>query len=84
MAPTHSDMLNSDSDLSEFLSRMQATVPTIASDQTTASSQVLVVDVTTDFTDAYLVEDQVHYNDAGASFVADMHYAVLENVLETE
>ena len=84
IAPTHSDMLDDDSNLSNFLSRMQAEVPTIATDQTSASSQVLAVDVATDFTNAYLVEDQVHYNEAGASFVADKHYAVLEDLLETE
>lgn len=84
IAPTHSDMLDDDSNLSDFLSRMQAAVPTIASDQTSASSQVLAVDVATDFTNAYLVEDQVHYNEAGASFVADTHYAVLEDVFESE
>lgn len=66
------------------MSRIQATIPTIASDQTTASSQVLVVDVTTDFTNAYLVDDRVHYNQAGAGFVADRYYAVLEDVFESE
>ena len=84
MAPTHSDMLDGDNDLSEFLSGMQATVPTIASDQTTESSQVLVVDVTTDFTNEYLVDDQVHYNQAGANFVADRYFAVLEDVFESD
>jgi hypothetical protein len=38
IAPTHSDMLDDDSDLSEFLSRMQAGVPAIASDQCSAQT----------------------------------------------
>ena len=84
MAPTHSDMMESDSDLSEFSSRMQAAVPAIASDQTNESSQVLVVDVATDFRNEYLVDDQVHYNQAGARFVADRYYDVLEGVFESE
>lgn len=83
IAPTHSVMLESDSDLSEFLSRIQATVPAIASDQTTSSSRVLTVDMFADFSDDLLADD-VHYNQAGANFVADRYYDVLEEVFESE
>ncbi|MCF7945947.1 MAG: hypothetical protein K9L24_03750 [Spirochaetia bacterium] len=84
MAPTHSDMMENDSDLSEFLRRMQNAVPAIASDQTTEFSRVRVVDLATGFRDEYLVDDQVHYNQAGANFVADRYYSVLEDVFESE
>ena len=35
----------------------------------------------TGFTDS-LFADYVHYNEAGADFIADRYYTVLENILE--
>jgi len=56
-------------------------VLTIATDQTTANSQVIAVDMFTGFTDSLLADD-VHYNEAGADFIANRYYNVLINVLE--
>lgn len=60
---------------------VQAEVVNIAAAQTTSTSQVLTVDMFTDFTDALLADD-VHYNEAGARFIADRYYAVLVDVME--
>lgn len=56
-------------------------IVTIASEQSTASSQVITVDMFTGFTDSLLADD-VHYNEAGAEFIATRYYNVLENILE--
>lgn len=55
-------------------------VLTIANQQTTSSSKVIAVDMYTGFNDSYLA-DEVHYNEAGAIFIAERYYNVLENVL---
>ncbi|WP_299442394.1 GDSL-type esterase/lipase family protein [uncultured Aquimarina sp.] len=55
-------------------------VVTISNEQTTTSSQVLTVDMFTGFTDIYLA-DEVHYNEAGAEFIATRYYDVLQNIL---
>lgn len=61
--------------------QMRQDVLTIANDQTTSTSQVIAVDMFTDFTDSLLADD-VHYNEAGAEFIAARYYNVLINVLE--
>ncbi len=53
----------------------------ISANQTTTESQVIAVDMFTGFNDSYLADD-VHYNQAGAAFIATRYYNVLENVLE--
>jgi len=60
---------------------MQQEVIKIAIEQTTSSSQVLTVDMHTGFTDAMLADD-VHYNEAGADFIATRYFNVLINILE--
>lgn len=56
-------------------------IPVIAEQQTTASSKVLTVDMSTGFIDAYLADD-VHYNEAGASFIANRYFDALTTVLK--
>ena len=68
-------------DLTTFFNQMQADVVTIATEQTTGTSQVLTVDMATGFNDSFFA-DEVHYNEAGAIFVAERYYAVLENVMQ--
>lgn len=45
------------------------------------SSQVMAIDMFTGFTDDFLADD-VHYNEAGAEFIATRYYQVLESILE--
>jgi lysophospholipase L1-like esterase len=61
--------------------QMRQDVLNIASDQTTTTSKVIAVDMFTGFNDTHLA-DEVHYNEAGAEFVATRYYDVLINVLE--
>ena len=61
--------------------QMRQDVLTIAVDQTTASSQVIAVDMFTEFNDTYLA-DEVHYNQVGAEFIANRYYNILVDVLE--
>lgn len=65
----------------EIFDAMQQEVITIADQQTTATSKVITVDMHTGFGDPYLA-DEVHYNEAGAKFVADRYYNVLQDVLK--
>ena len=49
--------------------------------KTTTSSTVIAVDMFTGFNDNLLADD-VHYNEAGAVFIANRYYSILINVLE--
>jgi hypothetical protein len=42
---------------------------------------VIVVDMATGFTDIFLA-DEIHYNEAGAEFIANRYYEALVGVLE--
>lgn len=64
----------------DAFNKIQQDVLTIAEDQSTTSSQVLAVDMFTGFSDRFLADD-VHYNEAGAAFIATRYYDVLANVL---
>ena len=61
--------------------QMKIDVLTIATNQTTAASKVIAVDMFTQFNDSYLADD-IHYNTAGAEFIATRYYNVLKNVLK--
>lgn len=63
--------------------QMRQDVLTIAAERSTATSQVLAVDMFTGFSDG-LLADEVHYNQAGAEFIASRYYRVLEDVLEVK
>lgn len=67
-------------DFTNAFNQMRQDVLTIATDQTTATSQVIAVDMFTGFNDSHLADD-VHYNETGAEFIANRYYNVLENIL---
>ena len=79
MAPGRSDIMTAE--LNNFINQMQSEVLNIAASQTTTTSQVIAVDMFTGFNDGLLADD-VHYNEAGAEFIANRYYNVLVNVLE--
>mgnify|MGYP000341679552 FL=1 len=79
MAPGRSDIMTSE--LTGFFTQMQQEVLNIAANKTTTTSSVMTVDMFTGFNDNLLADD-VHYNEAGAVFIANRYYSILINVLE--
>ena len=79
MAPGRSDIMTSE--LTEFFTQMQQEVLNIAANKTTTTSSVMAVDMFTGFNDDLLADD-VHYNEAGAVYIANRYYSILIDVLE--
>lgn len=65
-----------------FLNQMNQDVVNIANQQTTSTSQVLIVDMNTGFNAGTMLADDVHYNQAGADFIASKYYSVLSGILQ--
>lgn len=81
LAPGRSDLMTIE--LTDYFNKLQNDVLKIASAKSTNSSQVVALDLYTGFTDDFIADD-VHYNEAGAVFIASRYYNVLENILEKE
>ncbi|MEO1514106.1 MAG: GDSL-type esterase/lipase family protein [Bacteroidota bacterium] len=79
LAPGMSSIMTPE--LTNDFNLMQEEVTKIANEQSTSSSQVITVDMVTGFNDSLLADD-VHYNEAGAKFIADRYYEVLKGVLQ--
>jgi lysophospholipase L1-like esterase len=79
LAPARTDLATPE--LAAYMEQLRQDVLTIATDQTTATSQVIPVDMYTGFSDAFLADD-VHYNEAGARFIADRYYTLLVDILQ--
>ncbi|MFY0603051.1 MAG: hypothetical protein JXQ93_03815 [Flavobacteriaceae bacterium] len=78
LAPARSDQMTPT--LTAYFNQMQQDITVIATQQSTLTSQVTVVDIATGFNDSFFA-DSVHYNETGAAFVASRYYNVLINVL---
>lgn len=81
MAPAHSDVMTEE--LANYMEQFRGDVITLADQKTTEASRIIVVDMATGFTDDYLADD-VHYNEAGADFVASRYAEVLLDLLDME
>ncbi len=79
MAPAHSDSM--DATLTSYITRYHEDILSMATTKTTINSQVIPINMYTGFTDSMLADD-VHYNTAGAQFIADRYYTVLAGVLQ--
>ncbi|MEM6686349.1 MAG: GDSL-type esterase/lipase family protein [Bacteroidota bacterium] len=79
MAPGLSSIMTQE--LTAYFTNLQQDAVTIAAQQSTTTSRVIVVDMFTGFSDA-LLADTVHYNEAGAEFIATRYYNVLVNLLQ--
>jgi len=79
LAPARSDLMTPE--LTTYFEQMQEDVITMANDQTTSTSMVISVDMFSGFSDSFLADD-VHYNEAGAIYIAEQYYNTLVNVLE--
>ena len=75
LAPGQSEIMTGD--LLTYFNDIQADILKVASTQTTSTSKVIAVDMFSGFTDELLADD-VHYNEAGARFVAARYFAALE------
>jgi len=74
-APGHSDIMTAE--LTDYIEELQSEVLTIATQQTTTTSNVIAIDMFTGWSDAYLA-DEVHYNTTGAKVVADRYNAAMK------
>lgn len=63
-----------------LFAQMKTVIAQIASSQTTSTSKLIVVDMATGFTDDLLADD-IHYNKAGAEFIAERYYNKLVPLL---
>ena len=81
MAPGRTDIMTEE--LLNYFNQLQDEILTIVENKSTATSQVIAVDMYSGFTDAMLADD-VHYNTKGAMFIAQRYYEVLTQVLEQE
>lgn len=64
-----------------YVDQMEIDLLTISSSSSTSSSKVIAIDMSAGFTDS-LLADSIHYNEAGADFIASRYYKVLQNILE--
>lgn len=65
----------------DFYDRALMDIALISEQQSTATSNVRTVDMATGFTDAFLADD-VHYNEAGAIFIAQRYFEALRTILQ--
>ena len=78
-APVHSSLMTGY--INDYFVQLENDIEGLCSNQTTSSSQVIYVDMSTDFIDDYLADD-LHYNQDGAQFIANKYYEVLINILQ--
>ena len=78
LAPGKSSFMTDEYKL--LFAQMKTVIAQIASIQTTTTSKVIVVDMATGFTDDLLADD-IHYNKAGAEFIAERYYNKLAPLL---
>ena len=79
LAPAKSTFMNEE--LTAIFEQIQTVITEITHNQTTATSKVIPVDMATGFSDDFLA-DNVHYNTAGAQFIAEKYYDKLIPYLE--
>ena len=79
MAPARSDIMTSE--LTEFLENMKVEILNISENQTTSKSEIIAIDMFSEFSDSLLADD-VHYNEKGAKFIAGRYFDLLVSILE--
>ena len=71
IAPANNETMTSS--LTNKLNDFNAQIASIANSLTTNTSKVIALDMNTNFNESYLADD-VHYNEAGAKFIADIYF----------
>ena len=66
--------MNLTTNINEFNSQIDL----LASSLTTSSSKVIALDMNTNFDESYLADD-VHYNELGAKFIADIYFLGIQS-----
>ena len=79
LAPARSELMTDE--LTNYFDQLIEDILIISAENTSDFSQVIAVDMFSGFTDSLLADD-VHYNQAGAEFIANRYYMILENILE--
>ncbi|MEM1000916.1 MAG: GDSL-type esterase/lipase family protein [Bacteroidota bacterium] len=74
IAPGRSDLMSAE--LTAKWTDFQTNIATLATEMNTTASKVVVVDMATGWSDS-LMPDAVHYNQAGAKFVADRYFTAI-------
>lgn len=71
IAPANNETMSSS--LTVNLNDFNSQIVSIASNLTTNTSKVIALDMNSNFNESYLADD-VHYNEAGAKFIADIYF----------
>ena len=79
IAPGRSNVMTPEA--MEIYNTFNNNISTLANNQSTSNSKIIAVDMSTNWTDAYMA-DNLHYNALGAKEVADRYYAAIETHLE--
>ena len=66
--------------LTNYLDALSNELNTIITEYSTTTSNIVIVDMNTGFTDDLLADD-VHYNEEGAKFIANRYYTILKDIL---
>ena len=76
IAPANSETMTSS--LTTNLNDFNSQIVSIADSLTTNTSKVIALDMNTHFNESYLADD-VHYNQLGAKFIADIYFACIDS-----
>ena len=76
IAPANSETMTSS--LTTNLNEFNSQIASISNTLTTNSSKVIALYMNTNFNESYLADD-VHYNEAGAKFVADIYFGGIQS-----
>ncbi len=79
LAPGRSNWMTEEQ--TNFFEKLQQEVVDIADEQSNSTSKIYAIDMFTGFSDDLLADD-VHYNEAGARFIAERYYDVLQGILQ--
>ena len=67
--------------LKDYLEKLKQEILAIAKEKSNSNSLILAVDMYSGFEDKMLADD-VHYNELGATFIAERYYEILQDILE--
>ena len=76
IAPANSETMTSS--LTNNINDFNSQIISIADSLSTNTSKVIALDMNTNFNESYLADD-VHYNEAGAKFIADIYFGGIQS-----